>query len=70
MVTSRRAQLLDQLAEIHAAMQDALMRTRLASLDARPLTFGQLRLLALLLVDGPARPGELATRLAVSPATC
>lgn len=66
MVTPRRQQLLDDLAEVHTQMQDAFLPTQLDRLATRPLTVQQLRLLALLAVDGPARPGELAARLAVS----
>ncbi|MCL2092375.1 MAG: MarR family winged helix-turn-helix transcriptional regulator [Micrococcales bacterium] len=68
MVTLRQ-QLLDDLAEVHAQMQEVMLRTQLSHLTARPLTVQQLRLLTLLLVDGPARPGELAARLSVTGAT-
>jgi len=61
--------MLDDLDEVHRQMQEAMGRVQLDRLAERPLTFGQLRLLTLLLVDGPARPGELAGRLAVSGAT-
>ncbi|MCL2467768.1 MAG: MarR family winged helix-turn-helix transcriptional regulator [Micrococcales bacterium] len=69
MDTSSRQHLLDDLEQIHTQMQEAMARTMLVRLAERTLTFQQLRLLLLLLVDGPARPGELAGRLAVSGAT-
>ena len=68
-MAASRQRLLDDLAEIHAQMQEAFLRTQLDRLAARPLTVQQLRLLTLLLVDGPARPGELAARLSVTGAT-
>jgi DNA-binding MarR family transcriptional regulator len=68
-VVTSRQRLLDDLAEVHAQMQEIFLRTQLDRLAARPLTVQQLRLLTLLLVDGPARPGELAARLSVTGAT-
>ncbi len=68
MVTSRQ-RLLDDLADIHAQMEEGFLRAQLDHLADRPLTVQQLRILALLLVDGPARPGELAARLSVTGAT-
>lgn len=64
-----RQRLLDDLAEIHAQMEEVFLRAQLDHLAERPLTVQQLRLLALLLVDGPARPGELAAQLCVTGAT-
>ncbi|MCL2848908.1 MAG: MarR family winged helix-turn-helix transcriptional regulator [Micrococcales bacterium] len=68
-MTPTRQRLLDDLAEVHAQFQEAMLPTQLDRLAERPLTFHQLRLLTLLLVDGPARPGELAARLGVSGAS-
>ncbi len=68
MVTPRQ-RLLDDLAEVHDEMEKVFLRAQLDRLAERPLTVQQLRLLTLLLVDGPARPGELAARLSVTGAT-
>ena len=68
-VVTPRQRLLDDLAQVHAQMQEAHMRVQLERFTNRPLTVQQLRLLMLLLVDGPGRPGELAARLSVSGAT-
>jgi DNA-binding MarR family transcriptional regulator len=68
-VVTPRQHLLDDLAEVHTQMQEVLLRNQLEHLATQPLTIQQLRLLTLLLVDGPARPGELAARLSVTGAT-
>jgi DNA-binding MarR family transcriptional regulator len=66
--TPRRQRLLDELERIHAVMESSLVKAQLQQLLERPLTPQQLRLLGLLVVDGPRRPSELAKAMGISAA--
>ncbi|MDR0415916.1 MAG: MarR family transcriptional regulator [Propionibacteriaceae bacterium] len=67
-MTPRRQRLLDELEDIHVSMESSIVKAQLRQLLERPLTPQQLRLLGLLVVDGPRRPSELAKAMDISAA--